>query len=102
VRVAIVARPIVGVRSEHAEGPVYDPLTDELLWVDIPAGLVNVARLGPVLREVRSYATSSARSSPAATRPTAGSWRAATGSPPSTGPAWSPPSLSPSAAPSRA
>jgi sugar lactone lactonase YvrE len=43
------------MRSEHAEGPVYDPLTDELIWVDIPAGLVNVARLGPELREVRSY-----------------------------------------------
>jgi sugar lactone lactonase YvrE len=53
--VPITARPLTGVRSEHAEGPVYDPLTDELLWVDIPAGLVNVARLGPVLREVRSY-----------------------------------------------
>jgi sugar lactone lactonase YvrE len=45
------------MRSEHAEGPVYDPLTDELVWVDIPAGLVNVGRLGPELREVRSYAT---------------------------------------------
>jgi sugar lactone lactonase YvrE len=54
--VPIIARPLTGVRSEHAEGPVYDPITDELLWVDIPAGLVNVARLGPVLREVRSYA----------------------------------------------
>ena len=53
--VTILARPIAGVRSEHGEGPVYDPLTDELLWVDIPAGLVNVARLGPVLSEGRSY-----------------------------------------------
>ena len=52
----ITARPLIGMRSEHAEGPVYDPLTDELLWVDIAAGLVNLARLGPVLREVRSYA----------------------------------------------
>jgi sugar lactone lactonase YvrE len=54
--VTIVARPIMGVRSEHAEGPVYDPLTDELLWVDISAGLVNVAPPGLVLDEVRSYA----------------------------------------------
>lgn len=51
----ITARPLIGVRAEHAEGPVWDPLTDELLWVDIAAGLVNVARLGPVLREVQSY-----------------------------------------------
>jgi sugar lactone lactonase YvrE len=53
----ISARPLLGMRSEHAEGPVYDPLTDELLWVDIPAGLVNIARLGPELREVHSYPT---------------------------------------------
>jgi sugar lactone lactonase YvrE len=53
--VPITARPLMEVRSGEAEGPVYDPLADELLWVDIPAGLVNVARLGPVLREVRSY-----------------------------------------------
>jgi sugar lactone lactonase YvrE len=53
----ILARPLLGVRSAHAEGPVYDPLTDELLWVDISAGLVNVARLEPELRDVRSYAT---------------------------------------------
>src|SRR6478752_6076344 len=54
--VTILARPIAGVRSEHGEGPVYDPLTDELLWVDIPAALVNVARLGPGFEHVRSYA----------------------------------------------
>src|SRR3954469_10038180 len=53
--VTIVARLIAGVRSEHGEGPVYDPLTDELLWVDIPAGLVNVARLGAGLEGVRGY-----------------------------------------------
>ena len=71
--------------------------------MDIPAGLVNVARLGPGSRDVRSYATGDVVSAvvPAGIRPTAGSSRAATGSPPSTGPAWSPPSPSPSAAPTR-
>ena len=90
------------MRSEHAEGPVYDPLTDELLWVDIPAGLVNVARLGPGFErgaQLRDGRRRRARSSRAAIRPTAGWSRAGTGSPPSTGPAWSPPIAEPERGP---
>ena len=69
------ARPLIaGVRSEHAEGPVYDPLTDELLWVDIPAGLVNVARLGPVLEHVRSYAVGDVVSAVVPRRDPADGW----------------------------
>ena len=45
------------MRSDHAEGPVYDPLTDELVWVDISAGLVNVARFASGLGAVRGYPT---------------------------------------------
>lgn len=72
--VTITARPIVGVRSEHAEGPVYDPLTDELLWVDIPAGLVNVARLGRGLCDVRAYATGDVVSAVVPRRDPADGW----------------------------
>ena len=72
--VTIVARPIAGVRSEHGEGPVYDPLTDELLWVDIPAGLVNVARLGPGFEHVRSYATGDVVSAVVPRRDPADGW----------------------------
>ena len=70
----ITARPLLGVRSEHAKGPVYDPLTDELLWVDIPAGLVNVARLAPELRDVRSYATGDVVGAVAPRRDPADGW----------------------------
>ena len=62
------------MRSEHAEGPVYDPLTDELLWVDIPAGLVNVARLGPGFEHVRSYATGDVVSAVVPRRDPADGW----------------------------
>ena len=72
--VTILARPIAGVRSEHGEGPVYDPLTDELLWVDIPAGLVNVARLGPGFEHVRSYATGDVVSAVVPRRDPADGW----------------------------
>ena len=72
--VTILARPIAGVRSEHGEGPVYDPLTDELLWVDIPAGLVNVARLGPGFEHVRSYAVGDVVSAVVPRRDPADGW----------------------------
>ena len=62
------------MRSEHGEGPVYDPLTDELLWVDIPAGLVNVARLGPGFEHVRSYATGDVVSAVVPRRDPADGW----------------------------
>jgi sugar lactone lactonase YvrE len=39
------AVPLAGVRSYHAEGPLWDPATEELLWVDIYAGLVQRATL---------------------------------------------------------
>jgi len=72
--VTILARPITGVRSEHGEGPVYDPLTDELLWVDIPAGLVNVGRLGPAFEHVRSYAAGDVVSAVVPRRDPADGW----------------------------
>jgi sugar lactone lactonase YvrE len=74
VRVTIVARPIPGVRSEHAEGPVYDPLTDELVWVDIPAGLVEVARLGAGLEDVRAYRVGDVASAVVPRRDPADGW----------------------------
>ena len=39
-----VAQPILGVRSDLADGPMYDDRTGELLWVDILAGDVHLAR----------------------------------------------------------
>ena len=72
--VTILARPIAGVRSEHGEGPVYDPLTDELLWVDISAGLVNVARLGAGLEHVRGYAVGDVVSAVVPRRDPADGW----------------------------
>jgi sugar lactone lactonase YvrE len=43
------SRPAVAVRSDHGEGPCWDPRTDTLLWVDQYAGLVNVAEYDAVL-----------------------------------------------------
>lgn len=40
-----VAQPVPGVRSALAEGPMYDNLTGELLWVDGSAGVIHVARV---------------------------------------------------------
>jgi sugar lactone lactonase YvrE len=40
-----VAEPISGVRADLAEGPMYDDLTGELVWVDGAAGEIHVARV---------------------------------------------------------
>jgi len=40
-----VAQPILGVRSDLAEGPMYDDRTGELLWVDGTVGEIHLARV---------------------------------------------------------
>jgi sugar lactone lactonase YvrE len=50
------AQPCLDERAEHAEGPVWDDVREELLWVDVYAGLVRRARWdAPRLVPVRTY-----------------------------------------------
>lgn len=43
------------VRSEHAEGPLWNPERGELLWIDQYAGLVRIGvHVGGALRDVRT------------------------------------------------
>ncbi|MGY1711468.1 SMP-30/gluconolactonase/LRE family protein [Geodermatophilus sp. SYSU D00758] len=42
----LTARPAAPAAAEHGEGPVWDDGRGELVWVDIPAGLVRRATLG--------------------------------------------------------
>ena len=51
------ARVCVDERAEHAEGPVWDDVRGELLWVDVYAGLVRRATWdADRLRPVRTHA----------------------------------------------
>ncbi|MBO0831772.1 MAG: SMP-30/gluconolactonase/LRE family protein [Actinobacteria bacterium] len=45
-------RPVIALRSDHAEGPCWDERTGTLLWVDQYAGLVNVAEFDSLLGEL--------------------------------------------------
>ncbi|MFD4638344.1 SMP-30/gluconolactonase/LRE family protein [Lentzea sp. NPDC058436] len=50
------AQPCLDERAEHAEGPLWDDVREELLWVDVYAGLVRRARWdAPRLVPVRTY-----------------------------------------------
>lgn len=54
-------RPATQQRGEHTEGPCWDARTDQLLWVDQYAGLVNLADWdGAQLEVVRTFDLGSA------------------------------------------
>lgn len=51
-----VARVALDERADHAEGPLWDDVRGELLWVDLNAGLVRRATWDPPrLRAVRTF-----------------------------------------------
>ncbi len=41
----LIAEPVFDIRAEHGEGPVWDPINQELFWVDLIQGKVHRAHI---------------------------------------------------------